>query len=181
MTAIGPWAPVMVTVRAETSDDQGAIFDVHAAAFPPAAEARLVNALRAAGKATVSLVAEVDATVVGHVLFTPVRLEPGPGSCLGVGLAPLAVWPALQRRGIGSRLVDTGLEACCRAGFGFVVVLGEPRYYHRFGFRHALTAGLRNEYGVDEEFMVLELQPGALIGASGVVRYGPEFAAVAAG
>ncbi len=88
MTTIGPWAPVMVTIRAETSDDPGAIFAVHAAAFPTDAEARLVNALRAGGKATVSLVAEVDATVVGHVLFTPVRLEPGPGSCLGVGLAP---------------------------------------------------------------------------------------------
>ena len=131
--------------------------------------------------AVVSLVAEASATVVGHVLFSPVTVEPSPGSCLGVGLAPLAVRPALQRRGIGARLVDSGLEASRRAGFGFVVVLGEPRYYQRFGFQRALTEGLRNEYGVDEECMVLELQPGALIGASGVVRYGPEFAAVAAG
>ena len=140
-----------------------------------------MNALRAAGKAVVSLVAEASATVVGHVLFSPVTVEPSPGSCLGVGLAPLAVRPALQRRGIGARLVESGLAACRRAGFGFVVVLGGPRYYRRFGFRRALAGGMRNEYGADEEFMVLKLQPGALIGASGVVRYGPEFAAVAAG
>lgn len=181
MTPIGPPTPAMIAIRTETSDDHDAIFDVHTVAFPTDAEARLVSALRAGGKAVVSLVAEADATVVGHVLFSPVRVEPSPGASLGVGLAPLAVHPALQRRGIGARLVRSGLEACRRARFGFVVVLGEPRYYHRFGFRRALTEGLANEYGVDEEFMVLALRPGALIGASGVVRYGPEFAAAGAG
>jgi putative acetyltransferase len=69
------------------------------------------------------------------------------------------VLPAQQRRGIGGQLVEAGLEACRRAGCGFAVVLGEPGYYHRFGFRRARTEGLGNEYGVDEEFMVLELRP----------------------
>ena len=128
-----------------------------------------------------SLVAEVGATVAGHVLFSPVSVESSRALALGVGLAPLAVRPEFQRRGIGARLVEAGLSACRRAGFGFVVVLGAPRYYRRFGFRRALADGLRNEYGVDEEFMVLALDPGALAGVSGVVTYATEFAAVAAG
>jgi putative acetyltransferase len=127
----------------------------------------------------VSLVAEAAGAVVGHVLFSPVAVDPQPGPSLGVGLAPLAVVPGQQRRSIGSRLVASGLEACLRGGFGFAVVLGAPGYYHRFGFRRARAEGLCNEYGIDEEFMVLELRPGALTGVSGVVRYDPEFSAVA--
>ena len=162
---------------------------MHVAAFPSDAEARLVAALQASGNAPVSVVAEVDARVVGHVLFTPVSIQgastPGPGgrpACRSAcaGLAPLAVRPEFQRRGIGARLVEAGLHACRAAGFGSVVVLGDPRYYRRFGFRRALAHGLGNEYGVDEEFMVLELQPGALAGVFGVVKYGSEFAPVAA-
>jgi putative acetyltransferase len=172
-----------VAIRPETSEDREAIFDVHAAAFPTDAEARLVNALRANGKVVVSLVAEVDAAVAGHVLFSPVlvAVEFSTAPTLGVGLAPLAVRPEFQRRGIGARLVDAGLDACRRAGFAFVVVLGEPRYYRRFGFQRALPHGLRNEYGADEEFMALDLHPRALTGVSGIVKYATEFASVAAG
>ena len=171
----------MIAIRPGTAEDMEAIVGVHFAAFPTDAEARLVQALCVGGKAVVSLVAGVAGTIVGHVLFTPVWIDSEPGSSLGVGLAPLAVLPAQQRRGIGGRLVEAGLEACRRAGLGFAVVLGEPDYYGRFGFRHARTRGLGNEYGVDEAFMVLELRPGALAGVSGVVRYSSEFDALATG
>jgi putative acetyltransferase len=170
----------MTSIRTERAADEVATFDVHAAVFPTDAEARLVTALRASGKAAVSLVAEVDGTVVGHVLFSPVSVEGSPISSIGVGLAPVAVLPAHQRRGVGARLIESGLEACRRAGFGFAVVLGEPSYYRRFGFRRALDDRLQNEYGVDHEFMALELRPEALGGVSGVVRYAPEFAALRA-
>jgi putative acetyltransferase len=95
----------------------------------------------------------------------------------GLGLAPLAVTPDCQRQGIGGRLVRDGLAAAARSGAGFVVVLGHPGYYPRFGFRRAAAVGLSNEYGADEAFMVLELQPGSLPAGGGLVKYGVEFAA----
>jgi putative acetyltransferase len=168
-----------VTIRTERPADRQAIFAVHAAAFPGAAEARLVDALRAGGSVRVSLVAEMGGAIAGHILFSPVAVAPE--GRLGAGLAPLAVLAALRRRGIGGRLVECGLEACRRAGLGFVVVLGEPGYYRRFGFRRALDVGLRNEHGADEEFMARELRAGALAGVAGLVRHAPEFAALAAG
>ena len=83
--------------------------------------------------------------------------------------------PEHQGRGIGSRLVRDGLEACRGAGYGAAVVLGEPGYYSRFGFERASAKGLGNEYGADEHFMAVELADGALGGAGGTVRYRKEF------
>ena len=94
-----------------------------------------------------------------------------------LGLAPMAVLPERQRRGIGSRLARRGLDLARDAGFGAVVVLGHPAYYPRFGFVSAATRGLSCEYSVpDDVFMVAELIPGALAGRTGVVKYHPEFA-----
>jgi putative acetyltransferase len=113
---------------------------------------------------------------VGYVAFSPVRIDEETIAGIGLGLAPVAVHPDRQGRGIGGRLVREGLAACRRAGYGFVVVLGAPAYYRRFGFDRADLRGLGNEYGADEAFMVLELRDGAIPGRGGVVRYGPEFA-----
>jgi putative acetyltransferase len=164
-------------VRPEQAGDSPAIRAVHVAAFPTDAESRLVEALRASGSAVVSLIAELEGEPIGHVLFSPVsiELEPGWAGARGLGLAPLAVLPKHQRRGIGAELVRAGIAACGRAGVQFIVVLGNPDYYQRFGFRRARLAGLGNEYGADAEFMVLELQRGALDGARGTVKYGREF------
>ncbi|MCI0681212.1 MAG: N-acetyltransferase [Gemmataceae bacterium] len=166
----------MLSIRPERPDDATAIHAVHAAAFPTDAEARLVGRLRAAGHACVSLVAELDGAVVGHILFSPVSLETPAGLISGLGLAPMAVLPGRQRRGIGSALVRDGLAACRQKPCPFVVVLGHPEFYPRFGFRRASEAGLNNEYGADEAFMVIELEPGALPAGAGLVKYGPEFA-----
>lgn len=145
-------------------------------AFPTDAEARLVDALRAGGLMVVSLVAERAGEVLGHVLMSPVTLEPsGPP---GAGLAPIAVHPSRQRCGIGSALVREGLAACAATGIAFVVVLGDPAYYGRFGFRRASARGLANEYGADAAFGVVELKPGALTGGPALVRYHPEFSRV---
>ena len=165
----------MVTVRPERAGDGEAIRAVLVAAFPTPAEATLVDALRAAGRLRASLVALETGTVVGHVAFSPLS---APG---GLGLAPLAVLPARQRHGIGERLVRAGLEACCAAGAGFVVVLGAPAYYGRFGFAPASRWALRDEYGGGDAFQALELVPGALPAGLGLVRYAPEFAALDGG
>ena len=157
-------------IRAETPRDAAAVRAVHLAAFPTDLEARLVDAIRANGNDRVSLVAEVGGKVVGHALFSPVEVE----GHEGIGLAPVAVLPDLQGRGIGSALVQAGIAACSRLGVKFIVVLGEPRYYRRFGFR---ATHLGNQYGAGEEFMALELKPHALAAVHGVVKYGMEFSA----
>ena len=93
-----------------------------------------------------------------------------------MGLAPLAVLPEYQRQGVGSRLIEAGLEACRARNAGVVVVLGHPAYYPKFGFVRASTQGLAYTHpGHEEAFMVLELQPGALAHTRGVVHFRPEF------
>lgn len=82
--------------------------------------------------------------------------------------------PEHQGEGIGSRLIREGLSACRSAGYDAAVVLGHPAYYQRFGFERAGKSGLANEYGVDDEFMVVSLR-GSLMGAQATVRYQPEF------
>jgi putative acetyltransferase len=146
-----------------------------AAAFPTPAEAELVDRLREAGAVTISLVAEQHGRVVGHVLFSPVRVEDAAGSSEALGLAPMAVVPELQRGGIGSALVRAGLDACRRGGHPIVFVLGHPAYYPRFGFEPAAARGLHYAEGFERAFFVAELEPGALAGRRGVVRYRPEF------
>ncbi len=127
-----------------------------------------------------SLVAETDDEVVGHILFSPVSVEPARPGVAGAGLATVAVLPARQRQGIGSQLVMQGIAACRQAGFDFIVVLGDPAYYRRFGFAAASGFGLDNEYGADREFMLLELSAGCLRGTHGTVRYADEFSSLAA-
>lgn len=166
----------MLSIRPEQPADVAAIYAVHAAAFPSESEARLVDALRAAGRLSVSHVAVEDGKVVGHVAFSPVTVAE---ATTGVGLGPVAVLPVRQKRGIGERLIRESLHACQRAGFTFVVVLGEPAYYGRFGFQPASAWGLVDEYGGGDAFQALELEPDAIPRGAGLVRYAPEFAAVA--
>lgn len=162
-------------VRAEETQDWAAVQAVNETAFETAAEARLVAVLRDQARPIVSLVAEEGGTIVGHIMFSPVAL-PGHADLKIMGLAPMAVAPAHQRRGIGSALVRAGLERCKELGFGAVVVLGHPEYYPRFGFSPSVRFGIGCEYDVpDEAFMLVELQAGFLQGASGKVRYHAAF------
>ena len=118
-------------IRQEVAEDIAAVFSVQAAAFSTEAEAQLVDRLRANGHASVSLVAVTNGTVVGHVLFSPVRVvdEQGMVAGSGLGLAPVAVLPEFQNQGVGKRLIVEGLAACRATGTNFVVVLGDPGYY----------------------------------------------------
>lgn len=165
----------MVAIHPERPGDAAAIHAVHAACFPTDLESRLVDLLRGAGRLSVSLVAEVGGAIVGHVAFSPVRAGSG---AVGVGLGPVAVTEPHRRRGIAAGMVKAGLEACRAAGFGWAVVMGEPAYYSRFGFRPASDFGLSDEYGGGQAFQAIELVPGVLPIGAGLVRYAPEFAAV---
>jgi len=166
----------MELIRPERDEDAAAVRRVHETAFPTSAEAELVERLRAGGKAVIALVAEDAGSIVGHILFSPVALEPLAGT-VGLGLAPVAVLPDHEKHGVGRRLIQNGLAECHAWGAGFVIVIGDPPYYGRFGFEPADKHGLRNEYGAGEGFMVFELTSGALPPPGTLVKYAPEFSA----
>jgi putative acetyltransferase len=166
----------MLIVRNEKPEDFAAIHEVNEKAFGRPAEANLVDALRANGKVTLSLVAVQDGKIVGHILFSPVTIESEKGTFAAVGLAPMAVLPEHQNQAVGSNLVRAGLDACRKSLHEIIVVLGHPAFYPRFGFAPASRHGIKSEYDVrDEVFMIMELREGALAGRSGVVKYQPEF------
>lgn len=165
-----------VTVRPESPDDERAIDEVMTAAFASAehasgTEADIVRALRRAGVLTVSLVAEVDGAVRGHVAVSPVRIADGTAAWFGLG--PVSVEPGRQRQGLGSRLVRAALAVLEAEGAAGCVVLGDPDYYSRFGFRPAsqlVFPGVPAEY-----FQALPLR-GVL--PNGVVAYHEAFQVV---
>jgi putative acetyltransferase len=169
----------MLIIRAETAADREAVRRVNESAFGRREEADLVDALREGANPCLSFVAEEGGRVVGHILFSPVSVESGEGAWAALGLGPMAVLPERQGRGVGSELVRGGLSECRRLGHEAVFVLGHARYYPRFGFTPAAAKGIKCEFpSPDENFMVVELRPGALAGRTGLVRYSPEFRGV---
>lgn len=157
-------------IRLESRGDEASIRETNELAFGSPLEARLVEALRETAD-YLSLVATLDGRVVGHILFTPVTIEPAVDRRIA-GLAPMAVRPEHQRSGIGGQLIRVGLEECRRSGYSAVVVLGHPEYYPRFGFAPAHTFGLTCEFpSPPEAFMAIELDAGTLNGIRGMVRY----------
>jgi putative acetyltransferase len=168
----------MIAIHPEQPLDYPAIFEVNKLAFGKENEARLVETLRQSHGfiAELSLVTALDNQIVGHILFSPVVIETSIGDRPVLALAPLAVRPDFQNQGIGSELVRQGLEACHRLGHRIVVVLGHSNFYPRFGFVPARPRGVTAPFPVpDEAWMVLELQPGALSGVQGTVRFPPAF------
>lgn len=158
-----------MNVRSEQPGDEEKIRSVHLAAFETDAEANLVDALRNTGIETISFVAEENSELIGHIFFSPVTID---GNIKIMGLAPMAVLPPWQRKGVGTKLVIAGLKACENAGYGAVVVLGHPDYYPRFGFVPSSKFGIKTEYDCPPEaFLVKELYKGALNGITGIIKY----------
>ena len=158
----------------ETAEDWPQVRRVNEAAFGRRDEADLVEQLRAENAVLASLVAQVDADVVGHILFSRMWIEGGEQRVAAAALAPLAVAPAHQRSGIGGELVRGGLEILRQRGESIVIVLGHPDYYPRFGFSCEGTRLLEHPFRPDA-YMALELKPGALAAARGRVRYAGAF------
>lgn len=175
---------LQLTVREETPGDAAAVEQVVQAAFGQRDEAEIVARLRSRNELTLSLVAEVTAAgqqnsleqhslIVGHIAFSPVTIAGQSRGQRWLGLAPVSVAPEFQRQGIGSRLIEAGLERCRGLGAELVVVLGEPGYYSRFGFEPASRFGLQNCFSVDEPFRVLVLNGSPEDVPVGMVTYSP--------
>lgn len=170
----------MPLIRDERPGDQTAVRLVNELAFGRADEADLVDTLRSTCPDALAFVAVDGDTVVGHILFTPVVVDSRGGPVTGSGLAPMAVLPSHQGQGVGTALVRHGIKELRTRGCPFVVVVGHPAYYPRFGFELASRQGLTSQWPdmPDEAFMVIVLDEGAMKGVTGVARYRGEFDAV---
>ncbi len=162
------------TIRIARPEDGPAIHEVHRAAFPTEDEARLVDRLCTDGDALASVVAVVDGSIVGHVLFSRMGIVGPAREIPAVALAPVAVRPDRQCRGIGAALIEEGLHICADRGEHIVLVLGNPAYYRRFGFAAEAAASIESPWP-GPHFMALTLTPGAFDDVAGRVRYAPAF------
>jgi putative acetyltransferase len=150
------------------------IRSIHEAAFGGLEEADLVDQLRTGGDVLISLVAELEGRIVGHVLFSRMWIETAGGLVSAVALAPVAVLPDQQRQGIGGRLIRFGLDLLRERGERIVIVVGHPDYYPQFGFSREKAWALESPFPV-EAFMALELSADALDGVRGRVVYPAAF------
>jgi len=163
-----------MVIRKEKPEDINKIYNINIQAFETKAEADLVDRLRNSGTPIISLVAEIDNQLVGHILFTPMKSDNFDIKI--AGLAPMAILPEYQSKGIGSELVEKGLEYCAGEKYVAAAVLGHPNYYPKFGFVPSTRFDLISEYDVPKEvFMVKELESHSLSKISGIIKYHEEF------
>lgn len=160
-------------IRDATPADYAAIRQIVRHAFGQDDEADLVEQLRADGEVLVELRAGDDAGLYGHILYSPLKIERAGEVLAAAALAPLAVLPAFQGRGIGGQLIRAGNARCAALGREAIVVLGHADYYPRFGFSAAAAESLDAPFS-GPAFMALELRPGVLK-AGGRVRYARAF------
>ena len=167
-----------LVIRTETAGDIHAVRKLNKKAFKGNSESKLVDAIREADYFIpgLSIVAEKGGIIVGHILFSPIKIKEEGVTTPALALAPMAVLPEYQNQGVGSALIKYGLKECGKLGHKIIVVVGHDEYYPRFGFVRAMSKGLKLPFEApDEVFMVLELAPGALNGVKGTVEYPREF------
>ena len=173
-----------ITIRQETPDDYARVIELTAKAFEamPFSEGdedKLVENLRKAPTfiPELSLVAELDNQLVGHILFTPLVIDNGQQQFQSLVLGPVSVLPEFQKQGIGGQLIVAGHQKARDLGFQSVILIGHPEYYPRFGYKTASGWGLKvaMELPSDDVFMAIELTENALSGVSGMVVFPPEF------
>lgn len=165
----------MAIIRTEYKGDFDDIREINEEAFNQPEEADLVESLRKNGQIIVSLVAEQNSVAIGHILFSKAHIE---GHKINIAaLGPVAVLPEEQGAGIGSLLVREGFDECLSQGYDVVIVLGNPDFYSKFGFKPASEFGINSQWDniPNEAFMALELHAGALDNTEGTAHYPEEF------
>jgi predicted N-acetyltransferase YhbS len=171
-----------VKIRTERINDSGPVYSLVRAAFKQEDEARLITMLRRSNAfiPELSLVATMNDTIVGHILFTKIKIiNREGGGYESLALAPMAVLPVMQKKGIGGNLVRYGLDKCRKLGYQSVIVLGHEHYYPKFGFKPARQWSIMPPFSVpDNVFMGIELVEDGLSGVTGVVQYAKEFAMI---
>ena len=166
----------MIRIRNEKSEDIPLIASLLKKSFKRDEEAKLADRLRRACVDHLSLVADENGAIVGHIMFSPVQIQNN-RAVKGMGLAPMAVLPGHQGRGIGTQLVKTGLRILAEKGCPFVIVLGHPDYYPRFGFQPASRFNIKSQWDdvPDEAFMIIVMDKDAMRNVSGTAAFGDEF------
>jgi putative acetyltransferase len=176
---IKAWGKLMITIREERPEDTKAVREVYIGAFGQELEADLVDQMRQRCDDLLALVAVMEGRIVGHILFSPAVIERRKRTVHGMALAPMAVLPEYQRQGIGSQMVRAGIEALKQVECAFIILVGLPTYYPRFGFEPASRYKIRSEWAVPRDaFMVLVLDEQQKDALSGVAKYRPEFSEV---
>jgi putative acetyltransferase len=167
-----------ILIRSETVIDFYSIAQVNDIAFGGKSESELISKLRNTQNfiTEFSIIAEIDENIIGHILFYPINIETKTGLIPTVALAPMSVLPKYQNKGVGTKLVQYGLQKCKERGFESVTVLGHANYYPKFGFEPASKWGIYSDFDVaDEVFMSMELKEDALVKVAGKVIYPKEY------
>ncbi len=174
--------PSNYSIRTEAAGDHEAVYELNKHAFRRENEADLVEALRKSDAfiPALSLVAVTDEKIVGHILFTRIKIIDEDGcEAESLALAPMAVLSRFRNKGIGSLLISTGLKIAAKAGYKSAIVLGHEDYYPKFGFEPAEKWDIRAPFDVPSEvFMAIELLENGLKNVSGTVHFSKEFEAV---
>ena len=166
----------MTSVARERPEQRAEVLALNRAAFKGEEEVRIIEALTRDGVDVLSLVAMDGAKISGHILFSRLGVEVDGRKVAAAALAPMAVLPDCQGRGIGTALVRKGLGLLSEQGFEAVIVVGHTEFYQRFGFLPSLARHLASPFQGLDAFMAVELRPGALQGTSGVCLYPAAFA-----
>jgi predicted N-acetyltransferase YhbS len=168
---------MQIRIRQEVTKDYNRVYKITKLAFGQEKESILIEKIRKGPNFVpeLSLVAEKDNKIVGHILFSKMKIV-GESEYETLMLAPLAVIPELQKQGIGGKLVKKGIEKAIELGFNSIIVVGHKDYYPKFGFQKASKWDIKCPFEVpDEAFMGIELTEKALENKAGVVQFPEEF------
>lgn len=167
----------MITIRKETKNDLIAIRHVNDIAFDQPQEGKVIDKLRESDSEVLSMVAEIDKKVVGHIFYSTAVIEGKKDGIVGLGLAPMAVLPEYQKQGIGKQLINESLNIVKNRSVPFIIVLGHENYYPKFGFEKASKYGIKCQWdGIpDEAFMIMILDELKMSNIHGVVKYRDEW------